>query len=303
MRLGATVPRNSLPEGRGDILTTVAEAAERAGLASLWMSDHLIMVEGAHGYPYTDDGSFSRSGATPWYEALSVLSWIAARSTNLKVGTAVLIVPQRNPLELAKVTATIDNLSRGRLMLGVGAGWLQEEFEVLGPDYASRGLRLDSAMDVMRAAWSGHVPAGEYGNVHVPHDAFSYPRPEHDTGVPILVGGMTERAVRRVIERGDGWLARAWIDELADAPLELADKISRIRAAPVRPGGPPRYNMLRLVARDGQPAMDADGTPHPVLIQAIATARELGFDEAAFDVDWSSGAVERELRGLQHAVA
>lgn len=302
MRLGATVPRNSLPEGRGDVLATVASAAERSGLASLWMSDHLVMVDGAHGYPYTVDGSFGRGGDTPWYESLSVLSWIAANSRTLRVGTSVLIVPQRNPLELAKVTATIDNLSRGRLVLGVGAGWLREEFDVLGFDYASRGLRLDSAIDVLRAAWSGRVEAGDYGNVNVPHTAYSHPVPHNASGIPLLVGGVTERAVRRVIERGDGWLARAWIDELAEAPDDLAEKMSRIRSTPRRPGSPAQYNVLRIVTRDGRPAMREGGSPTGELVRAVETAHDLGFDEAAFDVDWTSSSVESELRQLQHHV-
>jgi probable F420-dependent oxidoreductase len=298
VRIGATVPRDRLPAGRGDVLVDVARIAERAGLASIWMSDHLLMVDGAHGYPYTSDGSFSRAGDTPWFESLTVLSWIAANSSTINVGTSVLIVPQRNPLELAKVTATIDHLSGGRLILGVGAGWLEQEFDVLGYDYPSRGLRLDSAIDVMRQAWTGHVPAGQYGNVSVAHDVFSQPVPARATGVPVLIGGMSERAVRRTHEKGDGWLARAWIDELADDPSALAAQLGRVKA-----GSRDQYNVLRIVTRDSLPAMNATGAPHELLERAVRSARDIGFDEAAFDVDWTAGGVDNELRQLSAAVA
>jgi alkanesulfonate monooxygenase SsuD/methylene tetrahydromethanopterin reductase-like flavin-dependent oxidoreductase (luciferase family) len=270
------------------VLIEVAQIADSAGLASIWMSDHLLMVEGAHGYPYTSDGSFGRGGDTPWFEALTVLSWLAANSTAVNVGTSVLIVPQRNPLEL----------SGGRLLLGVGAGWLRQEFEVLGHDYASRGRRLDSAIDVMREAWTGRVAAGEYGNVTVPHDAFSHPTPTRPGGVPVLVGGMSERAVRRTIERGDGWLARAWIDELAEDTKALAAQLGRVKSGPRE-----QYNVVRIVTRDSRPAFDATGAPTQLLVSAVNAARRIGFDEAAFDVDWSAREIDSELRQLGAAVA
>src|SRR5258705_13710749 len=146
MRIGAIVPNDGpLPLRIG--LGGMAEAAERAGAESVWVSDHLLMVDGPTSrYPYSADGQQTWSNEIDYFEALACCAYMAAVTHDCRIGTAVLVLPQRNVLELAKVAASIDQLSGGRLVLGVGAGWNAAEMEALGYDFADRGRRFDEML-------------------------------------------------------------------------------------------------------------------------------------------------------------
>ena len=135
---------------------------------------------------------------------LIALSFVAAATERLNLGTGVNILTQANPLYLAKQASSIDHLSGGRLRLGLGVGWLEEEFDALGVPFEQRGARADEYLDAMRAAWTGE-PVDFEGRFVSWHGFRMLPRPTGDWGVPVVIGGTTDPAIRRVVARGDGW--------------------------------------------------------------------------------------------------
>ena len=207
MKVGVQIPNNSdKPLQIG--LTKMGQLAEDAGADSLWVNDHLLMVEGGRSpYPFTPDGAIPWPMDMPWYECLTAASFLAASTSKCRIGTSVLVLPQRNVLELAKTTATLDALSGGRLLLGIGVGWFAEEMEALGYRFRTRGRRTDEMIEVLRQCWTGRPPSFEGEEVIVPDDLIFEPRPSQPNGPPILVGGMSRAALRRAALRGDGWMA------------------------------------------------------------------------------------------------
>lgn len=193
----------------------VAQAAEEGGFESVWTVEHTVVPSGYESkYPY--DASGKMAGGAEEFDLpdpLVWLTWVAARTTTLKLGTGILILPQRNPLVAAKEIATLDALSGGRLILGIGVGWLAEEFAALGIPFEERGPRTDDAVEILRKLWSGD---------RVSHDSrffqftncISRPRPANGT-VPIVVGGHSSAAAKRAGRLGDGFFPGSGaIDEL-----------------------------------------------------------------------------------------
>lgn len=207
MKVGVYVPvTGTLPNEIG--VVRMGQLAEDAGADSLWVNDHIFMVEGGQStYPFSQNGVPPWSTDTPWYECLTAASFLAATTSSCRIGTAVLILPQRNALELAKTSATLDVLSNGRLTLGVGAGWFAEEIEALGYNFETRGQRMNEMIEVLRRCWSGRPQPFEGSEIFVPEGLIFEPRPIQPGGPPILVGGMSRAALRRAATQGDGWLA------------------------------------------------------------------------------------------------
>jgi probable F420-dependent oxidoreductase len=168
----------------------VARHAEDLGFADAWVSDHLAVPAGE---PYPPAFLF---------EPVVSLTWAAAATTTLGLGTSVLVLPYRHPLHLAKELGSLDQLSGGRLTIGVGAGWLRGEFEALNVPYEERGPRTDEAIDAMRACW-GEQPVTFSGPTVRLHELKVVPTPAHR--IPVWVGGASPPALRRAISRGDGW--------------------------------------------------------------------------------------------------
>ncbi|WP_051248062.1 TIGR03619 family F420-dependent LLM class oxidoreductase [Nocardioides halotolerans] len=189
-----------------------------SGLGGIWVSDHVVLVEdSASSYPYEPEGSYGFPAGTPWLEAFITLAAVAVRTEGLELGTSVCVLPQRDPVLLAKQCASLDQISGGRLRLGVGTGWLREEFAALGAPFAGRGARADAWLRLLRACWSGAPEAGEYGERTLPAGVRCEPRPVHGQ-VPVLVGGNSPAALARVARAGDGWLGA-----VPRAGLPLAD--------------------------------------------------------------------------------
>jgi probable F420-dependent oxidoreductase len=258
--------------------TEMAVAAEEAGADGLWVSDHLLMLdEPTSEYPFSDDGRPPWEMTDPYLEALACCAWIAAATERCRVGTAILILPQRNVLEVAKTAATIDHLSAGRFALGVGAGWYSGEMEALGYDFGSRGRRFDEMLEVLRSAWGGRPAAYDGDHVSVPERIVLEPRPAQRQGVPILVGGMSSPARRRAARLGDGWLAIAGASDwdadglaagLADVRERREDPAAEFEA------------VLQLNADPRDPARVA---------QLVAEAGEVGFGEVIVEPPWADG--------------
>ena len=193
----------------------LATKAEALSFESLWTVEHVLVPSGYESkYPYDPSGKMA-GGAESFDlpDPLIWLAYVAAATERIKLATGILILPQRNPAITAKEVATIDALSGGRVILGVGVGWLQEEFDALGVPFADRGTRHDDYVEAMRALWSG-----EKASVHNTYTSFdnciSLPRPANGT-VPIVVGGHTKRAAQRAARIGDGFFpGSGGIDEL-----------------------------------------------------------------------------------------
>ena len=279
MRVGAIVP-NAGPTPSSLGIVEMGRAAEAAGAESLWVSDHLLQVDAdVENYPYSSDGRPTWDAHTPFFEALTCCSFLAAATRRCRIGTAVLIAPQRNVLELAKTAATIDQLSGGRLVLGLGAGWHDQEMTALGYSYRTRGRRFDEMLQVLRSCWSGAPESFDGQHVQVPSDVVLEPRPAQAPGPPLLVGGMTHRALRRVARYGDGWLAIAWMADFA--PDLLRERLEHLHEAWADAGrtSPPEL-VLTLHAR----AIDMKD-----LQDTVREVARLGFAEVVVEPPWEDG--------------
>ncbi|MCP4226379.1 MAG: LLM class F420-dependent oxidoreductase, partial [Actinomycetia bacterium] len=183
----------------------IARVAEAVGFESVWGGEHVVMPTTIESrYPYTADGKVPATPETPIPDPLIWLSYVAAVAPTLRLGTCILILPQRNPLVLAKELATLDHLSGGRVELGIGVGWLKEEFDALGVSWEQRGKRNDEYVEVLRTVWSGsHV---EFHGEFVDFEPLtSTPPPAQGRDIPILVGGDTKVAMRRAARLADGY--------------------------------------------------------------------------------------------------
>jgi probable F420-dependent oxidoreductase len=287
MKVGVQIPNNSdKPLQKG--LTKMGQLAEDAGADSLWVNDHLLMVEGGRSpYPFTPDGTIPWPIDLPWYECLTAASFLAATTSKCRIGTSVLILPQRNVLELAKTTATLDALSGGRLVFGIGAGWFAEEMEALGYRFQRRGQRTDEMIEVLRRCWTGRPKPFEGEEIAVPEKLVFEPRPSQPIGPPILVGGMSRAALRRAALRGDGWLAfqREELDtrQLADSLKTLEDLLREAGQV-----GKPFSYVMRLHTSPGMAAQ---------LPELALRIQELGFDELIIGPPWEDLAEAEKLIG------
>ena len=193
----------------------MAVAAEASGFESLWTVEHTVVPEGYESpYPYSADGRMPGPENSPIPDPLVWLSFLAGVTSTINLGTGILILPQRNPVVLAKEVATLDSLSGGRLLLGIGVGWLAEEFEAIGIPFSERGARTDDHVAAMRALWSGEAASFD-GRFTTFERCFAQPAPTNGT-VPIHVGGHTDAAAKRAGRLGDGFFpASANPDDLA----------------------------------------------------------------------------------------
>jgi probable F420-dependent oxidoreductase len=190
---------------RPEIIRAVAEAAELFGFATLWSGEHVVMVDGPSSvYPYSPDGRIAVPADENWLDPMLCLTFAAAAADRIGVATGVLLLPEHNPLLVAKQAATLDLLSGGRLTLGVGIGWLAEEFAALGVPFARRGQRTAEYVAAMRRLWSDDVASfsGEFTSF----DAVRVnPKPVRGRQIPVVLGGNSDAALRRVAAFGDGW--------------------------------------------------------------------------------------------------
>ncbi len=216
----ANTGHGASPEGA----KAVVQAAEAGGFTTAWTVEHVVVPSGYQSeYPYDQSGKMA-GGAEEFDlpDPLIWLTWAAAHTTTLQLGTGILIATQRNPLITAKEVATLDVLSGGRVQLGVGVGWLKEEFDALGVPFGGRGRRLDEYIDVMRILWT-HTKASHHGEFIQFEDCISLPRPVNGT-VPIVVGGHTDAAARRAGLRGDAFFpGSASADEIARLTMIMHD--------------------------------------------------------------------------------
>jgi probable F420-dependent oxidoreductase len=231
----------------------IGRAAEASGFESLWTVEHVVVPSGyASAYPYSPDGKMPGRETVDLPDPLVWLAWVAAHTQAIRLATGILILPQRNPVITAKQVATLDLLSGGRMLLGIGVGWLEEEFRVLGVPFAGRGRRTDDYVGAMRALWTEDLASYE-GEFVSFRQAISRPRPAQGA-VPVVVGGHTPAAARRAGRLGDGFFPAR-----GDLPALMAE----MRAAAEQAGRDPGDVEITWgggeVARGGEAALDEIG--------------------------------------------
>ena len=225
MRFGVALPNYgplALPETMGRL----ARQAEDLGVDSIWVSDHLVAPLGVESiYPY-DRRPDARPGdmgvIERFYEPLVTLAYLAGQTTRVRLGVSAYVVPYRNPVVTAKQVATLDSLSGGRVILGVGTGWLKEEFTALAVPFAARGQRTEEYLAVMKALWAGGEARFEGRHYRLP-PVRTGPRPAQQPHPPLWIAGNSPAAIERAARLGDGWHA---IDL---APAELAPLVGVLR--------------------------------------------------------------------------
>ena len=232
------------PYATGDFLRLSVKYSEEAGFTHYLLPDHVVQFaeypESTYPYAagsgqdlpeqsddaplqYGDDTYANVDPSNPFVDPEAAMAWLAAHSSTIEIGTNILVLPQRNPVLLAKSLATIDSFANGRVLLGVGVGWAKEEFDAMNADFAARGKRTNEAIEALRRLWLDKTSTFEGEHFRF-KDAYCFPKPPRPDGIPILIGGESKPAMRRVARQGDGWLPyNLPVDNAATVIGELKD--------------------------------------------------------------------------------
>jgi probable F420-dependent oxidoreductase len=280
---------------RPEVISAVANAADARGFATLWCGEHVVMVDKPRSrYPYAADGTIAVPPDADWLDPMLGLSFIAAHTRRITLATGILLLPEHNPLIVAKQAATLDVLSGGRFTLGVGVGWSQEEFEALGVPFARRGARTSEYIAAMRRAWASDVASffGEF----VRFDAVRiYPKPLRGRKIPVIIGGTTDAALRRVAMIGDGWYG-------FNLPAgEVQDRVSTLAAYCRERGRDPGSMAVAVALSDGGPELLPELAAAGVT-ELVVVAAPPG--EPTASGDWVDDLAERWIRRpMRHSAA
>lgn len=212
-------------------LTHLAESSEAAGVESLWTVEHVFVPAGYQSeYPYDKSGKMPGGDTLPIPDPLLPLAYVAARTSKIRLATGVMILPQRHPAYVAKELATLDVLSGGRAILGIGVGWLKEEFDALGVDFKTRAARTRESVAAIRSLWRGDTKGFE-GEFFKWGPVTANPKPVQPRGVPIVIGGHTELAAKRAARYCDGFFPgrgkESELQNLIDIMKRECDRVGR----------------------------------------------------------------------------
>ncbi len=284
MRLGL----HALGIGSGakrEVIDAVAAAADGAGFATLWSGEHVVMVdESASRYPYSDDGRIAVPAEADWIDPFIGLSFAAATTSRIRIATGVLLLPEHNPVLVAKQAASLDTLSGGRLTLGIGIGWSREEFDALGVPFERRGARTREYVDAIRTLWRDDVASfdGEFVRFT---DVRVNPKPLQDRRIPVVLGGNSDAALRRVAAWGDGWYGF----NLGSVDV-VAERVAFLREQCSAQGRDPAALRLAVALSDLEPgdgaALAALGVDELVLVEGPP-------DDPRDAADWVRGLADR----------
>jgi len=277
IKIGAFLPSaGEFPSKIG--INNMAIKLEELGFSSLWVSDHVLMPKIIKAdYPFAKDGKATWDTKIPWYDSLILLAMAAAVTKRIKLGTAILVLPLRHPVIFAKQASTIDELSKGRLELGIGAGWLSDEFEALNIDFRTRGKRFEEWIKIARNCWTGEPKAFKSEHYNLPEGLITLPTP-HKYNVPFLIGGHSKYALKRAATIGNGWLPQQ--SALSIEPSKLIEPINLIKKEATLAGRNP--DELKIVLRINQSANSTK-----VIADNLNSLNEIGVDEIIVDLDWS----------------
>ena len=249
MQFGISTLSRGLMTNRAAYMA-VAQAAERAGFAFMSVNDHIIVpAKLGSAYPYTQGGVWSASEHGHCFDQLAAIAFLAGCTTHLKLLTSVMVVPHRPVIQTAKMLATIDVLSKGRLILGVGAGWMEEEFKLLGAPFADRGAATDEYLEAFKQLWTADRPS--YSGKHVTFDNLIFaPRPIQPGGPPIWVGGESAAALKRTVKLGTGWYPGNNNQQSPmDTPARLKSGIARLHKVANEAGRDPKSIDIGLIVQ------------------------------------------------------
>lgn len=282
MEFGVFLPISGRAAGR-ETLMQAGRQAESLGFRGVWSADRIVIPwEIRTPYPYSADQQFIVPPDRPFLEPLTCLSFLAACTEKVSLGMSVLVLPYRPPLYAAKVVTTIDHLSRGRMVLGIGAGWMAEEFEALGVAFAERGRMTDEQVTLFRTLWSEERPRFEGRYYQVENVAFR-PKPYGRDRIPIWVGGEGARAQRRAGQLGDAWFPYF----VRITPAELAARFDNVRQAAGQAGREPGEVALNcclpIEVTERPVAQEQDrlaGTPEQ-LVEAVRHYERIGVEHLA----------------------
>ena len=281
MEFGISTLSRGLYTSRGAYMA-VAQAAERAGFSFLSVNDHII-VPGKLGsaYPYTQGGVWSASEHGHCLDQITTLAFLAGCTTQLRLLTSVMVVPHRPVIQAAKALATLDVLSNGRLILGVGSGWMEEEFKLLGAPFAERGAATDEYLEAFRELWTADRPTYKGRHVDFENVIFA-PRPIQPGGPPIWVGGESPAAMRRTVKLGKGWYPGNNNQQMPmDTPARLKGGIARMAAMAEKAGRDPASIDMGLIVQgpfDWTRQSTQDGSARRMF---TGTSTEMQADKAA----------------------
>ena len=270
------------PSATGSAIAEAAQVAEQAGFHSLWVGEHVVLFdEYAARYPYAANGRYPLADVdgVP-VEPFVALTYAAAVTRRIRLGTGVLLIPQRNPLYTAKSVRDLDALSDGRFDFGVGVGWCQEEFEALGVPFERRGARADEYIALMKALWTEREVTHE-GRFYTACKVVQGPRTVQQPHPPVLVGGETDAAIRRAA-RNDGWYTFDRTPEQLEPDLRKLDGY-------LREAGQARDNFQVIVCPFS----------HPCDLELLKRYQDLGVDQVvvfAFTLD--PARIRDEIAGL-----
>jgi probable F420-dependent oxidoreductase len=242
--IGCTLPTSGAAADPS-ALAALAQTAEQLGFDSIWVSDHVVVPERIDSsYPYAADGRFGTQPTQPYLDPLACLCYLAGITRRVRLGTHVLVLPYRHPLITAKIIGTLDNLSGGRVDLGIGAGWMKEEFEATdAPSYERRGAVTDEQVRLLKKVWTADVTDFE-GEFYRFDRLGAHPHPLQKPHPPIWVGGHTPAALRRTARLADGWVPIGARPPADLPPAELASSFATIRSEAERYGRDPNSIML-----------------------------------------------------------
>lgn len=242
-----------------DTLLPLMKRVEEMGFESVWTGEHVMIPRDyASAYPFNTSGRIGVPPETHFIDPLIALSHVAAHTTTLRLGTGINLLPQSNPLLFAKQVASLDHLSKGRVLLGLGVGWLAEEFTAMGVPFAGRGRRFDDYLRAVKKVWSG--VEFEHQSDYLNWSGFkSYPLPHAPSGPPIIIGGHSPAALRRTVATGDGWFA------FPKSHDELSGLLGQLRDRAAAAGRDPATIEITALWRDF-----ADG------MASLETYREMG---------------------------
>jgi probable F420-dependent oxidoreductase len=244
-------------------IATHVRAAEDLGYESVWIGEHMILpVASESKYPYSPDGRFPAPTDVPFHDPMIALGYAAALTDKIKLATGIFVVPLRNAIATAKAVASLDVLSHGRVIFGVGIGWWAEEFAIVGAPFNDRALRTREYIELMKELWTCDEPVYRGKTVAIEGVRF-YPKPVQKPHPPIVVGGTTEIALKRTVRYGEGWYGIAKSLEEAQTLIDRLHRLERAanRSAPVE---------ITLSLRTG----------HPIVLDEVKQLAEMGVDRA-----------------------
>ena len=224
MRIDLWVP-TATPMATPDVLAAIGRGAEERGVGTIWVGEHVVLFDDYNSrYPYAADGRIPAPPGSGLLEPFTTLAYLAAHTSTVRLGTAMCLLPQRNPVYTAKEVATLDWLSGGRVDLGVGVGWLAEEFAAVNVPWPARGKRTDEYLEVLRTLWC-EDPSSYEGESYTLPPCSMFPKPVQTPYPPVHVGGESDAALRRTARVAQGWHTFNRLPEDLPGPLARLDEM------------------------------------------------------------------------------